>query len=99
MNLSESQLNEITELSMLQFTPEEVAKVLGLNVNEFIAEINDDSSKIAFAYECGRLKAEAEIRKSIFSMAKQGSTPAQKQMMDLINQNKRHQKKRMQKTT
>jgi len=35
------------------------------------------------AYLRGRLKAQAEVRRSIVSMAKQGSSPAHKQFLEL----------------
>lgn len=64
--------SEIEELASLQFTEEEIKTITGLD------ELN------LTAMNRGRLKAMAEVRKSIFSQAKQGSSPAQKEYMALI---------------
>ena len=63
---------EITELAMLQFTKEQICTILD------VSEIDDQ------AYQRGLLLAEAEVRKSILTMAKQGSSPAQKEYLQLI---------------
>lgn len=65
-------VSEIEELASLQFTEEEIKTITGLDELDLIA------------MNRGRLKAMAEVRKSIFSQAKQGSSPAQKEYMGLI---------------
>ena len=60
------------ELATLQFSREEVKTITGAD------EVDD------LAYRRGQLKAQAEVRKSILTMAKQGSSPAQKQFLDLV---------------
>ena len=64
---------EVEELASLQFTEEEIKTVVG-------KEKKIDPIWI----KRGRLKAEAEVRKSILSQAKQGSSPAQKEYMNII---------------
>ncbi len=41
-------------------------------------------SEIGKAYKKGKLKALAEVRKAVLAQAKQGSAPAQKQMLEII---------------
>lgn len=67
---------QIAELAELQFTDREIAIIMQLDPEELIDRFSD-------AVDRGRLLAEAEVRKSIYRLAKQGSTPAQKQFMTL----------------
>lgn len=66
----------IEELAQLQFTDYEIATILQCSVEQL-------RDRWAVAVDRGRLLAEAEVRKSILTMAKQGSSPAQKQILEL----------------
>jgi hypothetical protein len=83
MNLSKNQLEEIEKLAALQFSPREVAIILQVDEEDFSdhVEIHGD---VRLRYQRGRLKASAEVRMAILTQAKNGSSPAQKQMLDLI---------------
>jgi len=81
-------LNQVEEAAALQFLPEQIAIIVGIDSDELVAEISAKTGPLYLAYERGHLMAEAEVRKSILQMAKQGSTPAQKQMLDLIEKNR-----------
>ena len=77
MKKPEKTLNEqISEMAMLQFTDKEIATITQLDPDVLVQGYSSDIDR-------GRLLAEAEVRKSVLQMAKQGSTPAQKQFMDL----------------
>jgi len=65
---------EVEELASLQFTEDEIKTVVG-----------EDKKIDPIWIKRGRLKAEAEVRKSILSQAKQGSSPAQKAYMELVS--------------
>ncbi|NCU32270.1 MAG: hypothetical protein EOM23_04910 [Candidatus Moranbacteria bacterium] len=69
---------------MLQFTAKEIAFIMQLNEAEFLTEIENSETETYKSFYRGKLLAEAEVRKSIFTMAKQGSTPAQKEFLNLI---------------
>jgi hypothetical protein len=86
--MTEEVLNEITEFAKIQFGLDEIALLIGVDIADLKSGINDKNSPIYLAYFKGQLLAEAELRKSIYQMAKSGSTPAQKQFTELINQNK-----------
>jgi len=60
------------ELATLQFTRDEIELITGAKADET-------------AFNRGRLKAQAEVRKAILQMAKQGSSPAQKQFLALVS--------------
>lgn len=62
---------EQESLATLQFSRDEIALITGAPTDEH-------------AFLRGTLIAQAEVRKSILQMAKQGSSPAQKQFLDLV---------------
>lgn len=79
--LSEELVKEIEELAGLFFSPEEVELITGCNV--------DDPAFIK-AYKRGSLKSEAELRRSIIQLAKDGSSPAQAMANKMVESNKRN---------
>lgn len=74
--------DQIAHFAMLQFTDNEIAKIMQMSPENMAEQYRDDIDR-------GRLLAEAEVRKSIMQMAKQGSTPAQKQFMEMNDRAKR----------
>lgn len=88
MKIKPELLEEIEGLSRLQFSLDEIAASIGWKLETLEKSINKKGSKVNIAFERGRIKAEAEVRSAVLKMAKQGSTPAQKQMIDLITKNK-----------
>lgn len=66
----------IEDFASLQFTDNEIALIMNMDIDDLIDKFRSDIDR-------GRLLAEAEVRRAILTMAKQGSTPAQKQFMDL----------------
>lgn len=77
-------ISEIEYYSGLMFSKKELAIILELSETEFIDMISDPDSLAAKAFSRGRLKKEAEIRKSIFDLAQNGSSPAQSFAVKLI---------------
>ncbi len=67
--VTNEQLIEVEEFASYFFTIEEVSKITGIT----------DTTSRAFkdAYDKGKLKSEAELRKAIIQTAKDGSSPAQ----------------------
>jgi hypothetical protein len=72
-------LNEVERLAGLMFNVFEVGLITGLEE----ATYGDEFQKAMLR---GRLKEEAEVRKSVFELAKSGSAPAQTLAVQLINQ-------------
>lgn len=94
IKFDENKLKQLEELGELQFSYSECAIILGVNIEEF-KEAIVNNAKIKNTYEKGRLSASAAVRKSILQQAKQGSTPAQKQMLTLIeNASKKEDQKK-----
>ena len=82
--MTKEQQNELEELGELQFSLTECATIMQIDEEKLEASI--------VHYERGRLRASAAVRKAILKQATQGSTPAQKQMLDLIEKAKRTKK-------
>lgn len=74
MNLTPEQQTEIEELASLFFTDEEIVVIMQLP-DDTLQRLNVDDFYLPF--KRGRLKKEAELRKSIFNLAVNGSSPAQ----------------------
>ena len=81
--MEENNLKDIELFGELQFSKKQV--YLMCEITEF-SEIEEKS------FLKGQLKAEAEVRNAILKMAKQGSTPAQKQFQDLVKLRKEEEK-------
>lgn len=69
---------KISELAELQFTVCEISIIIEKEPDFF-----DKNQKALKAFLKGRLSAQAEVRKAMLQMAKQGSTPAQKEFQKL----------------
>lgn len=69
------------EFAELQFTDAQIALIMEMDIDLLLERHAQDIDR-------GRLLAEAEVRRSILQLAKQGSTPAQKEFMDLARKAK-----------
>lgn len=86
MNLSNEQLEMLERLGAHYFTFKEAAIVLELPVSEFTRELNDSNSSAHKRYYKGKFTSDLELRESIMKMAKRGSNPAQKMMVEIREQ-------------
>ncbi len=82
--MDETLYSQIEELAELQFSVEQIATIAETTESE----IKNDPTAL-LALRRGALRAEAEVRRAMLQMAKQGSTPAQKQFMELVSAKKR----------
>ena len=84
MEMTEAFIAELENYASLMFTREEIAIILEVDPMELktILKIGDSSASRAF--QRGRLKREAEVRKGIFDLALNGSSPAQAFAMKII---------------
>lgn len=85
IELTEQQLQQITDLAGLFFTPRQIAVIMELPAVVLITGAEIDSSPVYKAFWAGRLKEEFNIRTKIKKLAESGSSPAQTMMMDIIN--------------
>lgn len=77
MQWTEEQLKQIEELAALAFSVKKLAIILGVDEAELRHAISDETGDVFKRYQRGRLLSESEWRKSVFTLAKQGSSPAQ----------------------
>ncbi len=70
--------NEIENLGKLQFSLEEVSRIVGEDITRDIKAVR--------AYEKGKLLAIAEVRSAMLQLAKSGDSSAIKTFHDLSNQ-------------
>lgn len=73
-------IQEIEELAGYFFDEEQVALITGVEI---------DTPEFRKAFKRGSLKSEAEIRKSIIQLAKDGSSPAQTMAWKMVESQKR----------
>lgn len=81
---NESFLSDLESYSSLMFSRNEIAVIMELDPAE-LSELLRETQSLAFrAFQRGRLKREAELRKGIFDLAQNGSSPAQTMAIKLI---------------
>lgn len=86
MKLTSDQLTELESLASYFFTPDECAIVLSISTDELEMALEDDTDPGYKAYQRGKLKSKLELRKSILTLAKQGSSPAQTMALRLLDE-------------
>ncbi len=86
--MTDEQLNEIERLAGLFIKPADIALIVGLTAKDLEGMINFPQTDEFKAYYKGKLISMAELRKSVITLAKQGSSPAQSlaaKMLDDMN--------------
>ncbi|MCX6303356.1 MAG: hypothetical protein NT040_00155 [Bacteroidetes bacterium] len=84
MQQNESFISDIETYASLMFTKEEIAVILEVDPVELKGLLQERESPAFKAFQRGRLKREAEVRKGIFDLAQNGSSPAQAFAMKII---------------
>lgn len=84
MQQNESFISDIETYASMMFTKEEIAVILEVDPAELKAMLKERESLAFKAFQRGRLKREAEVRKGIFDLAQNGSSPAQAFAMKII---------------
>ena len=81
---NESFITEVEQYASLMFSKEEIAVILEVDPAELVVLLQDHDNQVFRAFQRGRLKREAEVRKGIFDLAQNGSSPAQTFAMKII---------------
>jgi hypothetical protein len=84
MKLSEEQLALIEKMGANFFSYKEAAIVLEVDEVTLKKALSDKSHPAYKRYFKGKFTSELELRESISKMAKRGSNPAQKMLLDLL---------------
>jgi len=77
MTYTEKQLEEIENLSGLNYTFKQIAMYLNVSLVGMIDDYNDPQSEFRFHYDRGQLMASAQIDQSNLESAKTGNISAQ----------------------
>lgn len=86
MNLNNEQLEMLERLGAHYFTFREAAIVIEISEKELKQMLGDSKSEAHKKYYKGKFTSDLELRESIMKMAKRGSNPAQKMMIDIREQ-------------
>lgn len=81
--ISDSDLQEIEAMAGLLVGPEEIALCMGIPKDEFIQAVGDQDNPISKAFYRGSMATEFKLRKNVFKLANQGSSPAQSLAMKM----------------
>jgi len=84
MDQNESFISDIETYASLMFTKYEISVIMEVDPAELKAILRDNESPAFKAFQRGRLKREADVRKGIFDLAQNGSSPAQAFAMKII---------------
>ncbi len=86
MNLTEEQLKEISDMAYRLITPGLIAINLDIDENEFLQALRTPGSDIRQAFYKGYLTQQIELRDAIIKSAKNGSNPAQLELIKYMKQ-------------
>ena len=84
MEMDNAQLSDLETYASLMFTKNEIAVIMEMDPHDLSDKIGDPQSPAGKAFQRGRLKREAELRKGIFDLAQNGSSPAQTLALKLV---------------
>lgn len=86
MNLSLQQLNRITELAYRTLPLQHIAYAIEVEELEFIDEVCTPGTVARRAYMAGVLQQTIETREFIIKSARNGSNPAQSELLRFLNE-------------
>ncbi len=86
--MTEDLLDQIEEMSSLMLCKNDIATMLELDPDEFVNVLEDKAGEAWKRFQTGRMKTITQVRKSIFELAANGSSPAQTEAMKIIRESK-----------
>lgn len=86
MNLNEEQSEQLEEMAYLLIPIDLIAINFGMDKIEFLTELHDKESAFCKAYYKGILRQKMELHSNIVQAAKNGSHPAQEQIIKMLDQ-------------
>lgn len=86
MLLNEEQLAQVKEMAKVFLLPREIALILEVDVDAFVAACNDQRTAVYRSYQGGRLLSVFELRKNVLQLANSGSSPAQTMALELLRE-------------
>ena len=88
IELTDDLLAQLEEMSSLMLNKNDIATLLELDPDEFSNVLDDKSGEAWKRFQTGRMKTITQVRKSIFELAANGSSPAQTEAMKIIRESK-----------
>lgn len=86
--LNDAELEQLQANASLMFTIKEIAIILQVDPAQLKYQVTTENTPEFASFQRGRLEAEGKIRKSIYDLALNGSSPAQSQFLQLIENSK-----------
>lgn len=86
MNLNEEQLKSVEMLAYRLFTPSMVAIAVGVDELDFVADVRIPGTPARIAFYKGYLQQQVETREAIIKAARNGSNPAQIELLKFFKQ-------------
>ena len=90
MNLTTAQLDEVEQMAYRLIVPKLIAINIDADEDEFVNEIRTPGTKAREAFYKGYLRQEIELRDSLIKASKNGSNPAQIELIKYMNTMKHH---------
>ena len=88
IELTDDLLAQLEEMSSLMLNKNDIATLLELDPDEFVNILEDKAGEAWKRFQTGRMKTITQVRKSIFELAANGSSPAQTEAMKIIRESK-----------
>ena len=79
MKYNQELLDDIMTDAMHGFSLIEIANRLGISINEFLIDFNDETMQVKAYYNAGRAKGKIETDTALYALAKNGSSTAKKE--------------------
>ena len=84
MNLTQEQLSEVEEMSYHLIAPGLIAINIGADEMDFVSEVRTSGTEARKAFYRGYLRQLIELREALIKSAKNGSNPAQQELIKFI---------------
>ena len=84
MNLTKEQSESVEEMAYLLIPTDLIAINLGIDYIAFMSELRDLNSPVCKSYYKGILRQKMELHSSIVQASKNGSHPAQEQIIKML---------------
>lgn len=86
MNLTKEQCDEVEQMAYHLIQPGLIAVNIGVNEQEFIEQIRTAGTQARTSFYRGYIRQLIEVRASLIKSAKNGSNPAQQELIKFIKQ-------------
>src|SRR5690606_12458852 len=83
INLSDEEWDKLETLSALDFSHDQIATYFGINKTIFRQIAADPNSYLSKRLLAGKIKQDADERLALYSLARSGDVPAQKQIHEI----------------